>query len=137
MIENGKKIKINYTLTVDGEMIDSSQDRGPLEYEHGAHQIIPGLEKKLTGLKAGDVAHVDVVAEEAYGPFLQEAVLDLPRTNLPEQLEVGMLLQGEGEQGQPLRGIIKEIFEDRARVDFNHPLAGKNLHFDIEILEVC
>ncbi|MDD5218811.1 MAG: peptidylprolyl isomerase [Candidatus Omnitrophica bacterium] len=137
MIENGKKVKIHYTLTVEGEVIDSSEQRGPLEYEQGSGQIIPGLESKLAEMNAGDHAHVDVSPEDGYGPVIEEAVIDIPRENLPEgELQIGMLLNGKGANGETLRGIIREIFEDRATVDFNHPLAGKELHFDIEIIEV-
>jgi FKBP-type peptidyl-prolyl cis-trans isomerase 2 len=137
MIENGKKVKIHYTLTVDGEVVDSSVDKSPLEYEQGSGQIIPGLEKDLLGLKPGDHKQVAVLPENAYGPVNREAILSIPRAELPPgELHIGMVLSGQSEDGHPLHGIVKEIDDCCALVDFNHPLAGKMLHFDVEVVEV-
>jgi FKBP-type peptidyl-prolyl cis-trans isomerase SlyD len=137
MIENGKIVKIHYTLTVDGQVVDSSSGKSPLEYEQGGGQIIPGLERELLGLKPGDHKQVAVLPENGYGPVNREAIIEIPRANLPVgELRVGMVLSGQSEDGHPLHGIVKEFDDCCAQVDFNHPLAGKLLYFDVEIIEV-
>lgn len=137
MIENGKKVKIHYTLLVQGELVDTSKNGEPLEYQHGKGQIIPGLERSLEGLKKGDTRSVDIGPEDAYGILDPEAMIQIPKSEIgDEDLEVGMMLAGRNAMGETVKGIIKEIGFDSVTVDFNHPLAGKELHFDIEVIEI-
>ena len=137
-IAAGKKVSMEYTLTLeDGEVADTNVGADPLVFESGAGHIIPGLDKELEGLVAGDSKQVVVAPEDGYGAFIQEAVMDVPKTNVPEDgLTVGAYLQAQGENGQILNGVITEIGDENVVIDFNHPLAGKTLTFDVKIIEV-
>jgi len=136
-IAEGKKVSFEYTLTLeDKEVIDSNVGKEPLTYVQGSKQIVPGLEKAMEGLTVGDTKQVTVIPEEGYGPIITEAVIEVKKEQLPEDArEVGALVQGQG-GGQTLRGKVTELKEDTAVVDFNHPLAGKTLFFDVKVLEI-
>jgi len=138
MISDGKIVKFNYVLTVENQVVDSSQGKEPLQYTHGQKMIIPGLESKLAGLQAGDKKIVVVGPEDAYGVINQEAILEVPTDKLGANVEpqVGMMLQLTGPQGQPIPGKIIEVREASVIIDFNHPLAGKELQFEVEIIDV-
>jgi len=137
MIKDGSKVKFDYTLTVDGKVADTSSGRGPLEYTHGAGHIIKGLEKEMTGMKVGDKKTVVVQPEEGYGLVLEEAIRRVPKTSIGgvENLKVGDMV-GASNAGHTFRAIVKEITDNEVVLDFNHPLAGKTLNFDIEIKEI-
>ena len=138
MIEKGKKVKIHYTLTVDGQVVDSSSGKDPLEYEQGAQTIIPGLQRGLEGKAQGDKTQVTVEAGEAYGEIKAEAVVEIPKEKLGEgDFKEGMSIQGQSPEGQMFQGLIKEVREANVVVDFNHPLAGKTLTFDVEVVSVA
>lgn len=137
MIKSGKKVKIHYTLTVQGEIVDTSEDKDPLEYVHGSGQIIVGLEAALEGMAPNETKEVTVGPDDAYGPINPQAILEIPREKLHHiEIEVGAILKAEDPDGKTVQGIIKEIQEETVIVDFNHPLAGKELHFDVKVLEV-
>jgi len=137
MIEDGKTVKFHYTLTVKGEVADSSEGKEPFEYEHGNGSIIPGLSKELEGLAPGDKREVTVKPEEAYGLVDSEALIEVPKSRLPQgELQIGTVLTAPGEGGQKLTAVIKEIRTETVILDFNHPLAGKSLFFQVEIIEV-
>jgi len=137
-IADGSKVKFNYTLYVNGQVADTSEGKTPLEYTQGAGMIIPGLESQLAGLKAGDVKTVIVDAASAYGPVNPEAIVEIPKENLGEEIDpqVGMVLQMQTQDGQALNGMITEIKETTLVMNFNHPLAGQDLTFDVKIVEV-
>ena len=128
----------HYTLTNDaGEVIDSSEGREPLAYLHGSGNIVPGLERQMTGHVAGDRFDVDVAAEDGYGSYIDELVQVVPRSafdGVPD-LAVGMQFQAQTGQGT-IPVVITEIEGDEVTVDGNHPLAGETLHFAVEIVEV-
>jgi FKBP-type peptidyl-prolyl cis-trans isomerase SlyD len=138
-ISDGSTVSIEYTLTLDnGEVIDSNVGQKPLTYEQGKGQIIAGLESELDGLEAGDEKKVSVMPEAGYGPVRQEAIMTLKRDQLPENArEVGTQIQAQGPNGQTLQGKVVSLTEEKATLDFNHPLAGENLHFEVKILEVA
>ena len=137
MIQNGKKVKIEYTLFVGGEVFDTSKGGEPLEYHHGSGQIIPGLEHALEGLKPGDEKKVHVGPEDAYGPIHPQAILQVPREQIQDAVvEVGMVLSARNAEGQAMQGVVREVTESTVTVDFNHPLAGKELYFEITIIDV-
>ena len=138
MIENGKVVKINYTLTVRGEIVDSSEGREPLEYTQGNNMIIPGLESQLQGMKVGEKKTVVVGPEDAYGVVNQESIIEVPKAQLGENVDpqVGMMLQMQTPSGQALAGKIIEVKDEAVLVDFNHPLAGQELTFDVEVVEI-
>lgn len=137
MIKEGSKAKFDYTLTVDGKVADTSAGRGPLEYTHGAGMIIPGLEKELAGMKVGDKKTVTVKPEEGYGPVREDAIKRVPKEAISNagDLKVGDMV-GASNGEHTFRAIVKEIGEKEITLDFNHPLAGKELVFDVEIKEV-
>ncbi len=138
VIADGKKVSFDYKLTVDGKVVDTSEGKKPLEYTQGKGMIIPGLEKALVGLKAGDEKSVTVLAAEGYGPVDPKAVVEVPKKNFGEGFDpkVGMMVQMKNQDGQEFAGLIKEVKTDSVMVDFNHPLAGKDLSFAIKIVSV-
>ena len=135
----GKVVLMHYTLTnPEGETLDSSAGRDPLAYLHGASNIVPGLERQLTGLAVGD--HVDAVVppEEGYGMRNPNATHVLSKSAFPEDfpIAVGTPLALQGEGGQVLHCFIVAVREDAVMVDANHPLAGVTLHFAVDIVEI-
>lgn len=136
-IKKGTKVSIEYTLTVDGEQVDSNKGQAPLEYTHGESQIIPGLESKLIGLKKGDTKSVTVQPSEGYGERNDEAFAEVPKASIPaEAHEVGAQLMTQDKEGNVLQPVVAEIKPDTIVLDFNHPLAGKELNFEVKVLEV-
>ncbi len=130
-------VKIHYTGSLaDGSVFDSSLQRDPLAFILDVGMLIPGLEADVKETNTGDKRKVVIAAENAYGPINEEAVQDVPKTQFPEdlKLEEGMQLQAQGPQG-PIPVVVKEIKEESIIVDFNHPLAGKELTFEYEVLE--
>jgi FKBP-type peptidyl-prolyl cis-trans isomerase SlyD len=128
----------HYTLTNDaGETLDSSAGREPLPYLHGGGNIVPGLEKALTGKKAGDKLKVDVTPEDGYGPRVEALVQVVPKSAFEgvADLKPGMQFQAESNMG-PVSVVVTDVTGDNVTVDGNHPLAGQTLHFDVEITEV-
>ena len=135
-IADGVVAIIHYTLTNDqGEVLDSSDGGDPLPYLHGASNIVPGLEKELSGLKVGDEKNVDVAPEEGYGIVNPAMIQKVPREAFPEDapVEAGaqFLMQGEG--GQPIPIWVTDVTDDTVTIDANHPLAGQTLHFAIKV----
>lgn len=137
MIKKDSKVAIDYTLIVDGKIADTSKGRGPLEYTQGAGQIIVGLERALEGKKAGDKISVDIPAKDAYGEINKEAVRRVLKTAVQniEQMRIGDIV-GASANGHTFRAKIAEITDTEVVLDFNHPLAGKTLHFDVEVISV-
>ncbi|MGB8633843.1 MAG: peptidylprolyl isomerase [Rhodanobacteraceae bacterium] len=128
----------NYKLTDnDGQLIDTSEGRAPLAYLHGAGNIVPGLEKELAGKTAGDSFKAEVPPELGYGQHNEAMVQELPSTAFQgvDEVKPGMQFQAQGPQG-PLNVMVTKVADDTVTVDGNHPLAGKTLHFDVEVTEV-
>jgi FKBP-type peptidyl-prolyl cis-trans isomerase 2 len=138
-IETGSTVQLHYKLTVDGEVVDSSQDAQPLSYVHGQGQLIPGLEKHLAGMKAGQAGDFTVSAEEGYGTVDPQAFIEVPRTQLPQDVtpEIGMMLRGTAQDGRPFRARVHQISPESVILDLNHPLAGKILNFHISVVSVA
>lgn len=137
--KEGAKVKVNYTGKLDsGEVFDSSADREPLEFVVGQGQIIPGFEKAVIGMEPGESKTVKVEPEEAYGERTDERIFEVPREELPEDIEpqIGQRLQVRHPEGQSFVVAVAEVTEDHVKLDANHPLAGQNLTFDIDLLEV-
>lgn len=137
-IQNGSNVKLEYTLTDEkGTLLDTNKGKEPLAYTHGQGQIIPGLEKALSGLRAGDAKHVVVPPAEAYGSIKSEAVVEVPKERIPANLHtVGAHLIAQRKDGQPLHAFVKEVKAKTIVLDANHPLAGKALTFDVKVIEV-
>jgi len=128
----------HYILTDDaGQVIDRSADDQPLSYFHGAGNIVPGLEKALDGRRAGDSLTVEVAPAEAYGERVESLVQQVPREAFQgiDRIEPGMQFQANGGQG-PVLVTVMEVGDTQVRIDGNHPLAGKTLHFDVRITDV-
>jgi FKBP-type peptidyl-prolyl cis-trans isomerase SlyD len=137
-IARNKVVTIHYTLRDEqGTVIDSSGGRGPLAYLHGKGNIIPGLEQALAGKGAGDRLEVTIAPEQAYGVRDERLVQILPRSRFPEGAEVavGMQMRASGPQGPRIVTVMK-VERDFVTVDGNHPLAGRTLHFSVEVAEV-
>jgi FKBP-type peptidyl-prolyl cis-trans isomerase SlyD len=137
MIKSGSNVKLHYTLSVDGEVLENSTDGEPLSYVHGEGQIIPGLEEQLEGLGAGDQKTAVVPPDKGYGERMDGAIQEVPRTAFrdPERLNVDDVVTGKAGD-QPIRARIAEIKPESFVIDLNHPLAGKTLHFEVEIVDV-
>jgi FKBP-type peptidyl-prolyl cis-trans isomerase 2 len=137
-IADGKQVSLEFTLSLDDKTkVQSNVGQEPMVYQHGAHQIIPGLEKQLTGLKVGETKHVEVSPEEGYGPIDPKRTQEVEKDKIPEEArKVGAKLTGRGPQGQMMYAEVKEIKGDTAILDLNHPLAGKKLIFDVKVLKI-
>ncbi|AUZ04461.1 MULTISPECIES: FKBP-type peptidyl-prolyl cis-trans isomerase [Vitreoscilla] len=136
-VENGKVVSFHYTLTnAAGEVLDKSQEH-PMPYLHGAGNIIPGLEKELAGKVAGDKLTVNVPAAEAYGEYHEQLVNEVPREAFQgvDVIEPGMQFQAGTPEGVQII-TVKAVEGDLVIVDANHPLAGEDLTFEVEIVEV-
>jgi peptidylprolyl isomerase len=137
MIENGTVVNVHYTgKLTDGSIFDSSEDRGTLRFEMGTGQIIPGFESALMNKKVGDKVTVNIKPEEAYGPVLEELIVNVQLDRLPENIEIGQMLEASLENGQSTNVTIVNITEEYATIDGNHPLAGQDLIFDIEVVSL-
>ncbi len=135
----GDTVRIHYTGRLDdGTVFDSSEGRDPLEFEVGAGQVIPGFDASVEGMEAGEEKTVTIPADEAYGPRNDQLVLHIPRDNLPPDLnpEPGQELVMQTADGQRFPVVVTAVGEDGIDVDANHPLAGKDLTFDIQLVEV-
>lgn len=137
-IRDGLVVIMHYTLKNDaGEVLDTSDGADPLAYLHGADNIVPGLEKELTGKAVGEKLNVSVTPEEGYGPREGE-LLEAPRSEFPPEaeIEVGQPVFAEGPDGQPIPFWVIEVSDEIVKLDANHPLAGETLHFDVEIVSL-
>ena len=133
-------ISFHYTLTNKaGEVIDTSRDqKEPFSYMEGVGQIIPGLEKSMALLNVGDARKIDVAAADAYGVHDAQLIVEVPRSKLPNstELTVGDQFQASGPQGEMLLFRVLEIMGDNVKLDGNHPLAGEDLTFDVEVMKI-
>lgn len=139
-VKTGDTVRIHYTGTLaDGSTFDSSAGRDPLEFTVGSGQIIPGLDKAIPGMTQGDKKVVEVPAEEAYGPVHAEARQAVPRQEIPADipLEIGTQLQVQTTTGQTMQVVVIEVTDEQVTLDANHPLAGKDLTFAIELVEIA
>ena len=131
-------VAIEYCLTIDsGEEVDRSRAGNPLSFIAGTGQIIPGLEKELMGMEAGDSANITVEPDDAYGPAREDLLHIVPRSQFPADVDIkpGIRLQAQSPNG-PIIIAVKTVEEDTVTVDLNHPLAGQRLHFDVRVVEV-
>jgi peptidylprolyl isomerase len=137
--EIGNTVKVHYTGKLeDGTVFDSSIDRAPLQFTLGNGQMIPGFEQGVVGMKLGESKTVAIPADQAYGPHREEMVLVVERNQVPEnmQIEVGQQLEIQQDDGQPFLVLVIEVSESNVTLDANHPLAGKDLTFDIQLVEI-
>jgi FKBP-type peptidyl-prolyl cis-trans isomerase SlyD len=137
-IREGSQVSLEYTLSDEaGTVIESNKGKQPMSYIHGKSQIIPGLEKELSGMKVGEEKKIQVKPEDGYGPVNPDAFQEVPKDKLPpEALKVGTMLMAQGPQGQGIPVRVHEIKDTTVIMDFNHPMAGKTLSFDVKIYEI-
>lgn len=137
--KNGDNVKVHYTgKLTSGEQFDSSAGREPLEFTVGAGQMIKGFDLAIPGMAVGDKKTINIAAADAYGERSEEAVIPFPKENVPAdmKLEPGMQLTLSNQHGQPVPVIVLEVQEEVIMLDANHFLAGKELVFDIELVEI-
>lgn len=138
-VKDGDTVKVHYTGSLeDGSVFDSSENKDPLEFTLGSGQIIPGFEKAVEGMTEGDSTKVTIPSDEAYGDVRDDLVISVTKDNLPDDVspEVGMQLQLNQPDGQSIPVRITKVKEEEITLDANHPLAGENLVFEIEVVEV-
>ncbi|WP_377511916.1 peptidylprolyl isomerase [Octadecabacter sp. R77987] len=138
-VKNGDTVRIHYTGTLtNGETFDSSAGRDPLEFVVGSGQIIPGLDAAIPGMAEGDKKTVEVACADAYGETNPEARQSVPRADIPDDIpvETGVQLQMQTPQGQVVPVTVAEVTETEVVLDANHPLAGKDLNFAIEVVGI-
>ena len=138
VIQAGSMVGLEYTLTLeDKKVLDTNVGGEPMNFTQGSHQIIPGLESALEGMKVGESKQVTVDPEQGYGPVNPEAVQEVPIESIPpDARKVGVRLQGQDAQGRMVHPLVTEVKEQVVMLDFNHPLAGKKLYFDVKILDI-
>ncbi|MFN4185998.1 MAG: peptidylprolyl isomerase [Hyphomonas sp.] len=138
-VKNGDTVHIHYTGTLkDGTTFDSSQGRDPLTFEVGTGQIIPGLDAAIPGMAVGEKKTVKVPCDEAYGPINPDMRQDIPRSDIPAKIpvEIGTRLQMQTKTGQPVPVVVVAADDKTVTLDANHPLAGQDLTFDIEVVAI-
>lgn len=136
--KSGDTVKVHYkgTLT-DGTVFDSSEGRDPLEFDLGSGQLIAGFEAAVDGMQAGETREIEIASGDAYGPHRDDMVMNVPRSQLPAEMEpeVGMRLQA-GQDEQQLVVTVTGVADDEVTLDANHPLAGQDLKFEITLIEI-
>ena len=138
-VKDGNTVKVHYTGTLkDGSVFDTSAEREPLEFKLGEGQLIPGFEKAVIGMEEGESTKIDIPVKEAYGEAREDLIINVPKDQLPDDVEpeVGMQLQVNQPDGQPVPVRVAEITDEELKLDANHPLAGKDLSFEIEVVEI-
>lgn len=137
--KEGDVVRVHYTgKLTNGEQFDSSAGREPLEFTVGAGQMIKGFDNAMPGMSVGEKKTINILPADAYGEKDEQAIIEFPKANIPKdmKLEAGMQLQLRNESGQPFPVTVKEIKDDVIILDANHSLAGKELVFDIELMEI-
>lgn len=137
-IADGVVVSLNYVLTVDGEEIARTEAGEPMDYLHGAENIVPGLERALTGKQIGDRVSVTLEPADAYGEYDEENVEELDREDVPQadELEKGMVIEVEDEEGYSYLAFVRDMTSDMVVLDYNPPLAGKTLTYDVEVVRL-
>jgi peptidylprolyl isomerase len=137
--KTGDTVKVHYTgKLADGTVFDSSVNREPLEFTIGDGKLIPGFDRAVNGMKVGEKTTVNIPAEEAYGPRYDQLVQIVNRTDLPPELnpEVGQHLEAVQQDGNVINVTVTNVDENSITIDANHPLAGKELIFELELVEI-
>lgn len=138
--KQGDTVKIHYTGTLaDGTVFDSSAGREPLSFTIGSGQVIPGFEEAVTGMAKAEKKNVTIPANKAYGPRNEELMFNVPRSQMPPEItpEIGQRLQMQGPHNQPIIVTVTEVTDEHILLDANPPLAGKELNFAIELVEIA
>jgi peptidylprolyl isomerase len=138
--KKGDSVKINYTgKLVDGTVFDTSEGREPLQFTLGSGSVIPGFEEAILGMDEGESKNVTIPVDKAYGPHNEQMVIKAPRAHVPDDIdpEVGQKLQVGGPNGEMIVVQVVEVTDEHIKLDANPPLAGQDLIFDIELVEIA
>ena len=138
VVTEGNMVKVNYTLKVDGTIVDSSQQGRPLEFQVGSSQVIPGFEEALVGMKVGEKKSFELSPDKGYGQEDPRGIQTVSKDQLPAGItpEAGMILHAQMPNGQQMPMRIIEVTGEMVVLNLNHPLAGKTLNFDVEVVEI-
>lgn len=132
-------VKVHYTgKLTSGEVFDSSLNRDPLQFTVGEGQMIKGFDEAVNGMEINEKKTVTIISDEAYGPVREDLIQDIPKTQLPDDLkpEIGQTLVATGPEGQQTQVLVADVSDEAIKIDANHPLAGKDLVFEIELVEI-
>ena len=136
-VSKGKVVSLEYTLKLeDNQVVDSNVGKVPLTYMQGANEILAGLESAVEGMTLGHAKHVVVARSQGYGDRNLNAFQEIPKEKVPKDVRVGTRLHGKDKAGQDIRPIVIEVKDDTVLLDFNHPLAGKTLFFDLKVVNI-
>ena len=135
-VQDGVVVSIEYTLRVDDEVVDSSDGHGPLQFLAGHGNIVPGLENEMQWMKIGDSKDVVVAPADGYGEYDDKAIMDVPRNQFPEDMpvEVDLELTVRDDSGEGRYARVESVEGESVRLNFNHPLAGDELHFNVKVV---
>lgn len=138
VIEKGKKVKMDYVLLINSDQVETTQGKAPLEFTVGNGSVIPGLESQLIGMKIGEQKKVIVDPKDAYGPVDPSAFKEVPKSSMPQDTELkpGLVVEVEDPQGGTFPGVVWEVKDQSVVLNFNHPLAGQTLEFDVRIDDI-
>jgi peptidylprolyl isomerase len=137
--KNGDTVRVHYKGTFeDGKVFDSSHDSNPLEFTLGEQRVISGFEQAVEGMEEGETKSVTIPSQDAYGEYRKDLAISVERERIPQEItpEVGMILQVPTQQGVPVNVTVTEVGEETVTLDGNHPLAGKDLNFEIKLEEI-
>jgi FKBP-type peptidyl-prolyl cis-trans isomerase 2 len=137
-VKRGAQVSVEFTMSLDDQTVVGSNVGGePLVFTHGAGEMFPALEQGIEGMEIGETKQVTLTAEQAFGPVQPEAIQRIETSRVPEGArQVGAELRAQGTDGEPLRARVTEVGDEVVVVDFNHPLAGKDLSFTVKVLDV-
>jgi FKBP-type peptidyl-prolyl cis-trans isomerase 2 len=136
-VSNGKVIALEYTVKLeDGQVVDTNVGGDPLSYTQGANQIIRGVESAVEGMEVGQAKQTVIPPTDGYGDADPNAFAEVPKDKLPREIEVGTQLHGKDASGREIRPVVSAIKDQTVVLDFNHPLAGKTLYFDLKVMSI-
>ena len=136
-VSNGKVISLEYTVKLEGgQLVDTNVGQDPLTYTQGANQIIRGVETAVEGMEVGQTKQAIVAPTDGYGNRDPNAVHEVPKAKVPKEAKVGTMLHGKDSSGRAIQPTVSAIKDDTVVLDFNHPLAGKTLHFDLKVVNI-
>lgn len=136
-VSDGKQVTVEFTLQIEDQVVETTVGKKPLTYTHGMNQLMSGLERGLEGMRVGESRTIVVPPEDGFGQVEDHAYMEVDKATIPpESLQVGTIVEGQDSTGSPLYPTIREIREHVVILDYNHPMAGQILHFDVTILDI-